>query len=166
MTICFLTNYSSLFNTAQLYSNNVIWCIYSKYLAINLEKQQYHRHGEITIKFSLKKRDGSAISQEICLHILWNILKHPKHIKYRQINYQALYNYLLSKCYQMDANFEEIFADTEELLQYFGFKKGSDNNWYYQYDEIQLLHTWKCYQALGNLQIMYVYYVALIKHMI
>ncbi|ETO02891.1 hypothetical protein RFI_34522, partial [Reticulomyxa filosa] len=77
------------------------------------------------------------INREMCLHILWNILKYPKHIKYRQIHKQALYNYLFQKCHILGTDFEKVLIDMENKLKDFGFKKGYDNNWYYQYDHIQ-----------------------------
>ncbi|ETO00114.1 hypothetical protein RFI_37345 [Reticulomyxa filosa] len=97
----------------------------------------------------------SKINREMCLHILWNILKYPKHIKYRQIHKQALYNYLSKKCHTLGADFKQVFTGMEGELQYIGFKKGYDNNWYYQYHRIQLLHLWKCYQSAISLQPMY-----------
>ncbi|ETN97838.1 hypothetical protein RFI_39688 [Reticulomyxa filosa] len=102
----------------------------------------------------------------MCLHILWNILKYPKHIKYRQINKQALYNYLFEKCHTLCANFEKVLIYMENELKDFEFKKGYDN-WYYQYDNIQLLYLWKCYRYWINRQIMYVFIsLLLIKQMI
>ncbi|ETN99953.1 hypothetical protein RFI_37514, partial [Reticulomyxa filosa] len=41
--------------------------------------------------------------KEMCLYILWNILK------YRQIHKQALYNYFFSKYYISSPNLEQIF---------------------------------------------------------
>ncbi|ETN98005.1 hypothetical protein RFI_39517 [Reticulomyxa filosa] len=93
----------------------------------------------------------------MCLHILWNILKYPKHIKYRQIHNQALYYYLSNKCHTLCANFERVLICMKDNLQYIGFKKENGDNWYYQYDHIQLLHLWKCYQNMINLQPMYFY---------
>ncbi|ETO02989.1 hypothetical protein RFI_34421, partial [Reticulomyxa filosa] len=98
------------------------------------------------------------INREMCLHILWNILKYPKHIKYRQIHKQALYNYLFQKCYTLGADFEKVLVDMEYHLQYFGFKKENDI-WCYQYDYSQLLHLWSCYCYFISEQIMYVYSV-------
>ncbi|ETN99618.1 hypothetical protein RFI_37852 [Reticulomyxa filosa] len=103
----------------------------------------------------------------MCLHILWNILKYPKHIKYRQIHKQALYNYLLKKCHTLGAHFEQVFVAMGWCLQCFGFEKENDDNWYYQYHNIQLLHLWKYYQAWINEQIVYVFILlSLIKQMI
>ncbi|ETO07510.1 hypothetical protein RFI_29882 [Reticulomyxa filosa] len=104
--------------------------------------------------------------REICLHILRNILKYPKHIKYRQIHKQALYNYLSKKCHTLVADFEKVFVNMELFLQHFGFKKENDDNWYYQYHHIQLLHLRKCYRYWINQQIMYVFILILIKQMI
>ncbi|ETO05390.1 hypothetical protein RFI_32006 [Reticulomyxa filosa] len=103
------------------------------------------------------------INREMCLHILWNILKYPKHIKYRQIHKQALYNYLFQKCHTSGADIEIVLINMEEELQYIGFKKGYDDNWYYQYDCIQLLHLWDCYRYWINQQIMHVFILLLIK---
>ncbi|ETO33457.1 hypothetical protein RFI_03650 [Reticulomyxa filosa] len=97
------------------------------------------------------------IIREMCLHILWNILKYPKHIKYRQIHKQALYNYLFQKCHTLGADFEQVLIGIEADLQKIGFKKKKDNNWYYQYHHIQLLHLWRFYQSVINLQPMYFY---------
>ncbi|ETO35608.1 hypothetical protein RFI_01453 [Reticulomyxa filosa] len=108
------------------------------------------------------------IGREMCLHILWNILKYPKHIKYRQIHKQALYNYLSKKCHTLCADFDQVFIGIEVDLQNIGFKKENDN-WYYQYDHIQLLHLWECYRSVLNLQPMYFYVfilLLLIKQMI
>ncbi|ETO32237.1 hypothetical protein RFI_04881, partial [Reticulomyxa filosa] len=55
----------------------------------------------------LKEENELKIKREMCLHILWNILKYPKHIKYRQISKQALYNYLFQKCHTLCADFEK-----------------------------------------------------------
>ncbi|ETN99777.1 hypothetical protein RFI_37690, partial [Reticulomyxa filosa] len=96
------------------------------------------------------------INREMCLHILWNILKYPKHIKYRQIHKQALYNYLSQKCHTLGADFDQVLWKMEYCLQGWGFKKGYDDNWYYQYDRIQLLHLWECYCYWIYQQIMYV----------
>ncbi|ETO02258.1 hypothetical protein RFI_35178 [Reticulomyxa filosa] len=101
----------------------------------------------------------------MCLHILWNILKYPKYIKYRQINTQALYKYLFQKCHILGADFEQILIVIEKNLQFFGFKKKNDDNWYYQYHHIQLLHLWKCYRYLINQQIMCVFILLLIGQM-
>ncbi|ETN99663.1 hypothetical protein RFI_37807 [Reticulomyxa filosa] len=116
----------------------------------------------------LKEENEIKISRKMCLHILWNILKYPKYIKYRQINEQALYNYLFQKCHTLSANLEKIFVDIKIWLQVIEFKKGNDGNWYYQYNKIQLLHLWKCYQSAINLQKMYfcVFTLLLIKQMI
>ncbi|ETO31646.1 hypothetical protein RFI_05473, partial [Reticulomyxa filosa] len=58
------------------------------------------------------------------LHILWNILKYLKHIKYRQINKQALYNCLFSKCHTLNANLEQIIIDMEiYIYKLLGSKK-------------------------------------------
>ncbi|ETO21818.1 hypothetical protein RFI_15385 [Reticulomyxa filosa] len=103
----------------------------------------------------LKEENEFKILREICLHILWNILKYPKHIKYRQIHKQALYNYLFLKCHTLGADLEKVSVVMEWFLQYFGFKKGNDDNWYYQHHHIQLLHLWKCYRSAINLQKMY-----------
>ncbi|ETO02998.1 hypothetical protein RFI_34411 [Reticulomyxa filosa] len=94
------------------------------------------------------------INREMCLHILWNILKYPKHIKYRQIHKQALYNYLSKKCHTLGADFGQVLIGMEKDLQYIGFKKENDK-WYYQYNNIQLSHVWKCYRSAINLQPMY-----------
>ncbi|ETO01098.1 hypothetical protein RFI_36342 [Reticulomyxa filosa] len=103
------------------------------------------------------------IIRKMCLHILWNILKYRKHVKYRQIHKQALYNYLSTKCRALCANFEKVLIDVEKNLQNFGFKKKNDDNWYYQYHHIQLLHLWECYKYWINQQIMYVFILLLIK---
>ncbi|ETO04284.1 hypothetical protein RFI_33113, partial [Reticulomyxa filosa] len=92
----------------------------------------------------LKEENEFKILREMCLHILWNILKYPRHIKYHQINEQAL-------C----ADFKHMFGKTENQLQYYGFKKGNDDNWYYQYDHIQISHLWNCYKYCIKEQIMY-----------
>ncbi|ETO16528.1 hypothetical protein RFI_20809, partial [Reticulomyxa filosa] len=103
----------------------------------------------------VKEENELKILREICLHILWNIFKYPKHIKYRQINKQALYNNLKVKCHSLGAHLEKVFVDMENQLQYYGFKKGYDNNWYYQHNRIQISHLWNCYQTMINLQILY-----------
>ncbi|ETN99315.1 hypothetical protein RFI_38166 [Reticulomyxa filosa] len=97
------------------------------------------------------------ITREMCLHILWNILKYPKHIKYRQIHKQALYNYLSKKCRTLCADFEQILIVIEKNLQFIGFKKKNDNNWYYQCDHSQISHLWEWYKYWINQQAMYVF---------
>ncbi|ETO36785.1 hypothetical protein RFI_00277 [Reticulomyxa filosa] len=104
----------------------------------------------------LKEENEFKIIREMCLHLLWNILKYPKHIKYRQIHKQALYNCLSKKCSALGADFERVFVTMENELQIIGFKKGNDDNWYYQYDHSQLLHLWKYYQKVIFDQVMYV----------
>ncbi|ETO16889.1 hypothetical protein RFI_20448, partial [Reticulomyxa filosa] len=47
---------------------------------------------------------------------------------------------------------------------HYGFKKENDDNWYYQYHHIQLLHLWKCYQSVINLQPMYFSYVFILLY--
>ncbi|ETO16539.1 hypothetical protein RFI_20799, partial [Reticulomyxa filosa] len=106
-------------------------------------------------KANVNIKNELKISREMCLHILWNILKYPKHIKYRQIHKQALYNYLFQKCHTLGADFEKVLMDMENELEDLEFKKGNDENWYYQYDRIQLLHLWKCYSHWINQQIVY-----------
>ncbi|ETO35655.1 hypothetical protein RFI_01407 [Reticulomyxa filosa] len=103
----------------------------------------------------LKEENELKILREMRLHILWNILKYPKHIKYRQIHKQALYNNLFSKCHQLGADFEQVFISMEKNLQTIGFKKGNHGHWYYQYHHIQLLHLWNCYEIAINQQTMY-----------
>ncbi|ETN99139.1 hypothetical protein RFI_38343 [Reticulomyxa filosa] len=98
----------------------------------------------------------------MCLHILWNILKYPKHIKYRQIHKQALYNYLSQKYHTLGADFYQVFTYMEISLQLFEFKKGYDDNWYYQYDCIQLLNLWKYYKAGASYQTVYVFILLLL----
>ncbi|ETO02816.1 hypothetical protein RFI_34597 [Reticulomyxa filosa] len=110
-----------------------------------------------------KEGNELKIKREMCLHILWNILKYPKHIKYRQISKQALHNYLFEKYHSLGADLEQVLIIIEEELQCIGFKKGNDDNWYYQYDHIQLLHLWKCYQWWIHQQIMYVFILLLYK---
>ncbi|ETO00664.1 hypothetical protein RFI_36776, partial [Reticulomyxa filosa] len=56
-----------------------------------------------------QEKNELKIKREMCLHILWNILKYPKHIKYRQIHRQTLYDYLFQKCYALRADFEKVF---------------------------------------------------------
>ncbi|ETN98259.1 hypothetical protein RFI_39251, partial [Reticulomyxa filosa] len=103
----------------------------------------------------LKEENEFKILKEMCLHILCNILKYPKRIKYHQINKQALYNNLLSKCHTLGVNFKQMFEKMENQLQYYGFKKGNNDNWYYQYDNIQLLHLWNYYKYWINQQPIY-----------
>ncbi|ETN99686.1 hypothetical protein RFI_37784, partial [Reticulomyxa filosa] len=103
----------------------------------------------------LKEENELKIIREMCLHILWNILKYPKHIKYRQINKQALYNYLFQRCHTLGADFEQVLIDIEVDLQNIGFQRGNDDNWYYQYDCIQLLHLWECYCYWIDKQVIY-----------
>ncbi|ETO34741.1 hypothetical protein RFI_02349 [Reticulomyxa filosa] len=104
------------------------------------------------------------ILREMCLRILWNILKCPKHIKYRQINKQALYNNLCSRCDILGADFKQVFEKTENQLQYCGFKKENDDNWYCQYDHTQILHLWNCYKYWINEQIMFIFMCLLCCH--
>ncbi|ETO00227.1 hypothetical protein RFI_37221 [Reticulomyxa filosa] len=111
-----------------------------------------------TYKISLLSEEENELKiiREMCLHILWNILKYPKHIKYRQIHKQALCNYLSKKCHTLGADFDHVFISSEKNLEIIGFKKGYADNWYYQYHHIQLLHLWNCYQSVITYQIMYV----------
>ncbi|ETO03367.1 hypothetical protein RFI_34044 [Reticulomyxa filosa] len=106
-----------------------------------------------------QEKNEIKISREMCLHILWNILKYPKYIKYRKIHKQALYNNLFSKCHHVCANLKQILVNVQNELEKFGFKKGNDDNWYYQYDHIQLLHLWNCYRSLINQQTMFFIYI-------
>ncbi|ETO24631.1 hypothetical protein RFI_12526 [Reticulomyxa filosa] len=115
------------------------------------------------ISLLLKEKDELKIYREMCLHILWNILKYPKHIKYRQIHKQALYNYLFQKCHVLCVDFEDVFISLEKILEMIGFKKGNDDNWYYQYHHIQLLHLWECYRYWINGQVMYVFILVVNK---
>ncbi|ETO32425.1 hypothetical protein RFI_04691 [Reticulomyxa filosa] len=103
----------------------------------------------------LKEENELKIKREMCLHILWNILKYPKHIKYRQINKQALYNYLFQKCHQLNVNLKQAFEDMEKQLQYFGFIKENDDNWYYRYNHIQISYLWGLYKYWIYQQITY-----------
>ncbi|ETO35451.1 hypothetical protein RFI_01611 [Reticulomyxa filosa] len=107
----------------------------------------------ITVKSEEEKE--LKITREMCLHILWNILKYPKHIKFRQIHKQALYYYLAKQCHTSGADFKQVFTGMERELQYIGFKKENDDNWHYQY-KIPLLHLWNCYRSVVSHQIMYV----------
>ncbi|ETO16836.1 hypothetical protein RFI_20503 [Reticulomyxa filosa] len=108
------------------------------------------------------KENELKILRKICLHILWNILKYPKHIKYRQINKQALCNYLFQKCHTLGADFEKVLIDMGKRLQCIGFKKENDNNWYHQCDHIEI-HLWESYKYLINKQIMCVYFIVVNK---
>ncbi|ETO34988.1 hypothetical protein RFI_02086 [Reticulomyxa filosa] len=128
-----------------------------------------HKLDDICTTSNLNKSQEEnelKIKREICLHILWNILKYPKHMKYRQINKQALYYYFTNKCHMSGADFDQVVWTMEYHLQDWGFKKGNGDNWYYQYNKIQLLHLWKCYRYWINKQIMYVFILLLIKQMI
>ncbi|ETO04806.1 hypothetical protein RFI_32589 [Reticulomyxa filosa] len=130
-------------------------CATSNLNELNVNKI-YNKLNKYNIIYDrLKEENELKIYREICLHILWNILKYPKHIKYRQINKQALYNYLFQKCHTLGTDCERVFIGMEGELQHIGFKKGYDDNWYYQYDHIQLLHLWNCYQSVITLQTMY-----------
>ncbi|ETO17397.1 hypothetical protein RFI_19925 [Reticulomyxa filosa] len=99
------------------------------------------------------------IIREMCLHILWNILKYTKHIKYRQIHKQALYNYLSQKCHTLCADFYQVLISMQKNLQFIGFKKENNDNWY---NKTQLLNLWKCYKWWINKQIMYVFILLLL----
>ncbi|ETO00711.1 hypothetical protein RFI_36729 [Reticulomyxa filosa] len=121
---------------------------------------------EICATSNLNELNVNEVIREMCLHILWNILKYPKHIKYRQIHKQALYNYLSKKCHTLGADFECVFVNMQELLQYYGFKVEDNDNWYCQYNHTQLLHLWNCYRSAIDQQIMYVFILLSIKQMI
>ncbi|ETO21244.1 hypothetical protein RFI_15960 [Reticulomyxa filosa] len=115
------------------------WRNYNKIFFDTLEELR-----EICTTFNLNELEEEnelKILREICLHILWNIFKYPKHRKYRQINTQTLYNYFFSKCNPLGVNLERIFEEMENFLQQIEFQKGDDNNWYYLRDHIQL-HMW------------------------
>ncbi|ETO33804.1 hypothetical protein RFI_03298 [Reticulomyxa filosa] len=112
---------------------------------------------EICLTSDINKLENAKklkILREMCLHILWNILKYPKYIKYRQINSDTLYQKLQLKCNQLSENVNQIFGEIEHYLQQFGFEKYNDNNWYYPNDNIELLHLWECYQKWINHQTM------------
>ncbi|ETO05777.1 hypothetical protein RFI_31619 [Reticulomyxa filosa] len=65
-----------------------------------LEKETISQTWKITIKFimiptnnirdlcnfQINEENEFKILRKMCLNILWNILKYPKHIKYRQIH--------------------------------------------------------------------------------
>ncbi|ETO35304.1 hypothetical protein RFI_01759 [Reticulomyxa filosa] len=104
----------------------------------------------------VKENSVIKIIREMCIHILWNILKHPANIKYRQINHQTLSQNLKKTCVQFNADFDEISTAMEYYLQEIGFEKGNDENWYY-HNNIQLLELWKHYQKWIYNQIMYLY---------
>ncbi|ETO36102.1 hypothetical protein RFI_00959, partial [Reticulomyxa filosa] len=70
----------------------------------------YYKLQEICATSNLnepQEENELKIHREMCLHILWNILKYPKHIKYRKIHKQALYNYLSKKCHTLGADFNQ-----------------------------------------------------------
>ncbi|ETO33146.1 hypothetical protein RFI_03960 [Reticulomyxa filosa] len=73
---------------------------------------------ELNMYNMLEEKNEIKILREMCLHILWNILRYLKHIKYR------IYGY-------------------GKDLQYLGFKKGDDDNNYYQNSDIQFLLLYK-----------------------
>ncbi|ETO15459.1 hypothetical protein RFI_21907 [Reticulomyxa filosa] len=108
----------------------------------------------------LKESNEIKIMREMCLHILWNILKHPKKIKYRQISNQGLYDNLKRKCYRLGTNVDQIFDVMKYNLFQFKFEKRNDENWYcFHNNDIQLLLLWKCYKAFVNEQRMYYVYL-------
>ncbi|ETO30754.1 hypothetical protein RFI_06368 [Reticulomyxa filosa] len=104
--------------------------------------------------YRIEEKIELKIKREICLHILWNILKYPKNMKYQQISTKSLYDNLKWKCYQLDANIDEIFEDMKCNLREFGFEQSNDD-WYYPKSGIQLLKLWECYKKWINEQIIY-----------
>ncbi|ETO35307.1 hypothetical protein RFI_01757 [Reticulomyxa filosa] len=72
------------------------------------------------IKFVNDRLKELKVLRRMRLHILWNILKYPKYIKYQQINKQALYNKLLLKCH---LDLEQMIEEMKVYLQQLGFKK-------------------------------------------
>ncbi|ETO05525.1 hypothetical protein RFI_31871, partial [Reticulomyxa filosa] len=112
VTICF-----TYFNTCAFTSH--LMHLFKQF-AINLKKQLYHKHGKTATKSLSKEKNEFAYFMEY--------LKHPKHIKYRQIDKQALYNHIFSKGHILGGDFKQIFISLEIHLQYFGFKKEYDDN--------------------------------------
>ncbi|ETO34121.1 hypothetical protein RFI_02972 [Reticulomyxa filosa] len=101
----------------------------------------------------IKENNELKIMREICLYILWNIISHPKIIKYRQININSLYQILKRKCYRFNINVNILFEKMQSFLEQCGFQKennnnNNNNNWYYHFIEYnaQLLWLWECYE--------------------
>ncbi|ETO01095.1 hypothetical protein RFI_36345, partial [Reticulomyxa filosa] len=96
------------------------------------------------------------ILRELCLHILWNLLKNSQKIKYRQISKNKLYKNLESKCNRINADIDKLSKNMDYLLKEFGFEKEKDENWYYRKDiQSTLLLLWDYYCEWINTQPLY-----------
>ncbi|ETO35196.1 hypothetical protein RFI_01880 [Reticulomyxa filosa] len=102
----------------------------------------------------LKEKEELMIARSISLHILWNILRYPKMIKYRQISCHSLHTNLRLKCNRLCVDFVETLDDMEDNLRDFGFEKVNNKDWYYLQD-IQILHLWKRYRKWISTQLVY-----------
>ncbi|ETO31224.1 hypothetical protein RFI_05897 [Reticulomyxa filosa] len=83
------------------------------------------------------------------------MLKYPKHIKYRQISDERLYDNLQRKCEQFGGNIKSTFEKMEHLLQIIGFEKSNDSNWYYGNKDVKLSSLWICHRQWIEKQIIY-----------
>ncbi|ETO05356.1 hypothetical protein RFI_32040 [Reticulomyxa filosa] len=93
-------------------------CATSNLNKLNLNKMYIiNIKNEIILIYNrLKEENEIKISREMCLLILWNILKYHKYIKYRQIHKQVLHNYLFQKCQILCIYYEKIFIVIEREL--------------------------------------------------
>ncbi|ETO09856.1 hypothetical protein RFI_27521 [Reticulomyxa filosa] len=81
-----------------------------------------------------KEKNELKVIREMCLHILWNILKYPKNTKYRQISNQSLYNNLKWEMPAIKYRRKSSVVNMTKHLQKFGFQRVNNEDWYDQID--------------------------------
>ncbi|ETO29215.1 hypothetical protein RFI_07913 [Reticulomyxa filosa] len=139
-----------------------IFIFFMKYVLFK-NKNEYKCEYCQQLNDRLKEDNELKILREMCLHILWNILKYPNEIKYRQINGQCLFNNLKLKCQQLGVNVNQTSNHFQSYLQALGFEKRNEN-WYYPNDDTQLAWSWEYYKEFINQQAMYIFNLSIKKN--
>ncbi|ETO11276.1 hypothetical protein RFI_26097 [Reticulomyxa filosa] len=127
-----------------------IFIFFMKYVLFK-NKNEYKYEFCQQLNDRLKEDNELKILREMCLHILWNILKYPNELKYRQINGQCLFNNLKLKCQRLGVNVNQTSNHFQSYLQALGFEKRNEN-WYYPNDDTQLAWSWEYYKEFINQQ--------------
>ncbi|ETO11058.1 hypothetical protein RFI_26319, partial [Reticulomyxa filosa] len=84
----------------------------------------------------------TTIGRETCIFMLWNILSHPKKVRYREISGDKFSNSLMQKCQRQGIDFGYVHQECIEYLYELGFQRETNGNWYLR-NPVNTLKLWK-----------------------